>query len=631
MKLFDFRLQDYRGNFTGNFQWKDRQVQGAAFNGRSIRNAFFEELELAGTGSIYHPNLFSYSLKTNLGLNQSKISRAGETGPYSQENGFFRDMLFQGILLPKKPYNLMVNYHRKYRQLNNNFFEDTYTYTRRWQLQANWRNPYFPSHFGASSDNRDEFYGSRQIAITEKRLTYSGGWGKRDRAHGDLRITHLNLRRSEIGLYDIRQNNTTFQSTFNLPFGTNNRHNFRSSVFGNYITGTDSIFNVNWMTTAIFNHRDNLKSNVLYAYNYYNLNSWPAQNHQISTELNHQLYLSLTTTLQGRFYLYTENGYAKKEWQLDLNWDYQKRLPKGQLKLNLKLQPRREVIHTEQGFKQRGEWVHVFDQFLPVLIPQEGILIESIEVTSLDGTTIYVNELDYRLTPYGGSVEIQRIPGSSIPDSVAVTIHYLYEGSPFRKTSYSFRTYGIAYQIQDFWGLEIGYKSFSARYPVKNRTTWNSQDPRQVQSWFLKLEYHPVSFELNHETSTSRITPYTQTSLIVNGILGSFVNQYLMVRTQVGWQILPLRNDRQKYNLINVEYFRRISRSLRGRIVWGQRLIHGSLNDLQERKWLAALKFSSRKMSLSFDYQYVTNTFFSEKETDQRCNIVISINPSYWD
>ncbi|NOZ75378.1 MAG: hypothetical protein GXO90_08390 [FCB group bacterium] len=339
------------------------------------------------------------------------------------------------------------------------------------------------------------------------------------------------------------------------------------------------------------------------------------------------MYLSLETTLQIRYNRYLEKGFDKTEWRPDLGWKYTKRLPKGQLNANYKLQPRWENIYSAEGFQQRGEWVVMFDQLLPVLIPQNDIILESVEVISLDRTITYVPDLDYQVLPYGTSAEIQRLPGSAIPDSADVIVLYLFKGSPSQEIRYTFRTYGLSYQVHDFWGMEIGYKGFTAYYPEMIQTTWSRQDPREVKNWYAKAEYSPLKFEFSHETSTSKITPYTKTSFSVNGIIGSYVSQYLMLRTQVGQQILPLRDDHQKYNNFNVEYFRRLARSLRLGISFGQRRVKGQLNDLNERKFRVTLKYSTRSIIVDINYQYATNIFFTEKETNKKCNIAIILNP----
>ncbi|NOZ75377.1 MAG: hypothetical protein GXO90_08385 [FCB group bacterium] len=113
-KLLSFQLRDYNGRFTGDFQWKDRRIKGAVYNGESIRSAFFEELQFTGDGSIYHPNLFNFSIDAGLGFNQSQIVWSGEKNPYSKDKGFFRDMMFQGMFLQKKPYNINMSYRKKF-------------------------------------------------------------------------------------------------------------------------------------------------------------------------------------------------------------------------------------------------------------------------------------------------------------------------------------------------------------------------------------------------------------------------------------------------------------------------------------------------------------------------------------
>ncbi|MFH1853201.1 MAG: hypothetical protein ABIA75_12740, partial [Candidatus Neomarinimicrobiota bacterium] len=187
VKLFQYRINDYELHFSGDFQSKLRRIEDASYNGKSRRQAFREVLEIGGDGSIYHPNLMVYSLALDAGLNQNLFSWAGPQQSQSTDRGFFRNIAFQSALLSKKPLSVSLGYLRKYRQLNNDFFQDSEDLTRRANLNATWRNRRLPLSFGYTTDQREEYFGSRQVLVDEERYSLSGAWGGLESFRGNVR------------------------------------------------------------------------------------------------------------------------------------------------------------------------------------------------------------------------------------------------------------------------------------------------------------------------------------------------------------------------------------------------------------------------------------------------------------
>jgi len=624
-RLFEYRLKGYEIRLSTDIQKRDRSISGATFNGESTRSTNFQELELRWDGSVYHPNLLVYSLTTNLGLNQNRMMRAGESDPYSKDRGFFHDYALRGILLQKKPYSILVGYHRKYRRLNNNFYEDTEDYSRRWSLQGSWRNPWVPFSTEYSNDKRQEFYGNREINVAEKRWGLSGGWGSRQEPNGSFRLNRTQVHRYEKELYDILLKNTTLTTNFTYPFDEVGRNVYQTSLFGSQIVGTDSIVNITWNHMGRMELRKNLNGSANYSYRFYETRSSRSQNHTFRTGMQHQLYLSLTTNAELQWNEYIESSYQKRDLIGTVNWDYTKKLPVGRLFGKLGYEPHGERIRSDRGIQRWGEFYHNFSHLPSAVIPQKGVVEESIEVYNIEGTVTYVLQLDYQVFPYGTTFIIQRVPGSAIPDSAEVMIRFLYEGNTFEKTNYTLWNYGLTYEFQSFWGIVVGFSGVSARYPDRTAVTWFTQDERRDVSWFCRVNYPPFNLDLKREASNSKITPYENWSATVDGILGSYLSQYLLARAQFGTQILPLRDDRQKFSSVLLRYFRRLSRNLRAEVSWQQRSVQGSLNELIERKWDVILKYDHTKVSFSIEYYLVDTQFFEELEYSQQWVASISI------
>jgi len=155
--------------------------------------------------------------------------------------------------------------------------------------------------------------------------------------------------------------------------------------------------------------------------------------------------------------------------------------------------------------------------------------------------------------------------------------------------------------------------------------TWFTQDERRDLNWFCRINYPPINLDLKWDMSNSKITPYETWSATIDGILGSYLSQYLLARAQYGTQILPLQNDRQKFSSVLLRFFRRLSKNLRTEVTWQQRSVQGSLNDLMERKWDVILKYDHTKVSFSLEYYLIDTQFFEELEYSQKWILSISI------
>jgi len=626
-RWINLQFRDWEGHFTGDFQSRERQLVGAEFNGQSHRRAFFEEIRFGGDGHIYHPNLYQFAFNVALGLNQSAITRAGETDPYSKDAGFVRDVIYQSIILPKKPYNVLLAFNRKYRRLNNNFFEDVESYTKRWTTRSSWRNKSMSIQGGLSSDNREEYFGDRQIRVEEKRLDLTGNWGDRKSLNGSFRGGYTHSLREDVGLYSSDQRNTMIQTNVIYPFNEIGTKAVSTSLMYNSILSTDDILNVTWNVGGRTTLPRRITTSGQYSFQYYQNGNSITRNHTWQANVSHALYESLFSTADLNLNYFIEDTYQRSEFQFPLKTNYRKNLPVGRLTMNFGWQPNQEFIISENGTILDASQPHNFGDQLTLLLSTENILEESITVTSLDELILYTRDVDFLVQPYGSGFEISRIPGSAIPDSVTVLVHYSVLGKPTQQTHYTFWTYGIGYSYQSYWGLIMGFTGSSSRYPESQFEGFSTQDEKHDETWFLNIDYSPFNLEIKQERSDSKLTPYTVTSVSLNGILGSFLSQYLMVSTDYSWQDLPLRDDHQEIQNLVLEGFRRFSRSIRGKISWGRRSINGTLNDLVEEKWLAVVKYETRKTAISLNYSWSRNTLMSDRELDKKMFLEINVKP----
>lgn len=616
-KWFSYKLRGYEVHMSSDIQNKNRQIKDAAFNGQSSINTYFESLQLNGYGSLYHPNLMLYTLTAGLGINQNTFSQSFSKNGKTKNNNFFQNIAFQSIWLGTKPYNIIIGYRRKYRKINSNFFDDSISQDNSWTAKGNWRTPTFKMNIDFGNDKRLEEYGNREIYAHEKRSGFRGSWGDPAKGNGAFNLNQNRVERVETGLYNTDIKNTTLQLTNSLPLKNHGKTTIYSSLFGNRIQSDKDIINVNISTRANYQWSKTLTFDGGYFFRYNDTQEQVSNNHTFNANLNHQLYASLATQLMFQEDILLESQYQKKGRELNAEWKYTKKLPLGRLFIDYAYKPRSEDIHSEYPLFRWVEDIYSFDNFNTIVLRQDNIKEESVEIYDETGVVQYFSNLDFVIYVYDNRIEIQKTPLSSIPDSSDVLIRYSWGGRTDEGSQSTAEQFGISYEYQSFLGINVGFKNRAMKYPKQAWTTLTKEDEKQERSYFLNLEYSPVSIRTNYTVSNSSITPYERLETNINTILGSYLTQYILLNVQYGSEYLPLRHDTQINTIISVELFRRLTRSLKVNSGFTQKIVDGKLNKLFEQRWYIQSKMENRKMALVFSYEKLIYRFFKEIETDQ--------------
>lgn len=616
LRLLSVKISGYEVHLSSDIQNKNRSIKNASYNGQSKMSTFFETFKIKTRGSIYHPNLMAFTFATSLGGNQNAFKQT--SSGLKANNNLFQDIAFQSVWLGNKPFNLLIRYNQKYRRNKSSFFDNSINQYKRWDGQGNWRNPVVKMNATFSNDIRTENYSDRVIFVAERRLGLRSSWGGVNKGNGTFNINRNRVKRHETNLYNTDVLNTTLQFNNTIPLKNAGKTTVYTSLFGNTIVGIKNVSGLNWLAQSNYEWSNTLQSDASYFFRYNENGGKVSRNHTYNTNVQHQLYKSLTSLFSIKQNYYFEKEYQKQITELMANWDYTKKLPRGRLALYYSLKPKWEAIHSEAPLYRWEEELFEFDVFNTIILRNENIIQTSIEVYDKAGAIQFLQDIDYALYDYGNRVEIQKLPSSSISDSAEVLVRYRWEGRNDEDSQSRIKQFKITYDYQSFWGITTGYSRSAAEYPKRNWTTLTTEDEKTERRYFIKFNYAPVTVQTNYTISNSSITPYERFDIGINSIFGSYLTQYFLINLQYGSEYSPLRNDTQKNTMLTLEAFRRLSRALKINTRFIQKRVEGQLNKLFEQRWRTVLKFQNRKIGASISYEHVKYRFFSESETNRQ-------------
>ena len=379
------------------------------------------------SGSIYHPNLISYNITSELGWGWDHTSTTSP-GFKQTQNGsdFMNRYLAQVNLLPSKPYNASFFAAQDHTYQDYGSF-DTFTVdSTRYggRLSEDTGTLSLNADFGYRNENDSGFTGDSEISET-----YLNFVGIQKRPSGQTTLTY------HINQYDNTLNSSNSPgstvSSLTQSVGASDSESFgqhkqitattgatysESQYSGQQLDAVNATENVN------FNHSPKLDSFLMFNFGTYQLHPATADNLQGSYTVRHQLYESLTSSpdVHGS---YSDNSNPTSSSSTDrygvgLYEGYTKRLTsQAHLSAGLGGIVDHEDDHSSGGVATIIDEPHQLylptsPSFRPVYLNQPNVVPGSIQVTA--GGSLLVAGTDYQVITSGDLTQIQLIvPPSS--------------------------------------------------------------------------------------------------------------------------------------------------------------------------------------------------------------------------
>ena len=254
------------------------------------------------------------------------------------------------------------------------------------------------------------------------------------------------------------------------------------------------------------NHRKNFSTHYSARLEQREEKDFSSDSTSLSAGLTHLLYENLTTAVNGTT---TRNKLSNGELNTNvasLNFRYRRRIPWGQLNMNLGVRERIEDDQRDTTFAQVRDESHTFIG-LSTQIFLDNIAIDTatIIVTDSAGLITYVQGIDYFIDTVGNSTRITRDPFAGIGDNQVVLVDYSYEPDPPAKTGLTTTTFGTNLSLWDMLTLFYQYSQSTERLISGQEPNELTDDTVQRAGAELKWKWSTTYVEIEDRDTT--VTP----------------------------------------------------------------------------------------------------------------------------
>ena len=390
------------------------------------------------SGSIYHPNLMTYrlTLDGSLGLAQDNYS-FGSTSSSTKENRFIGIFSGEMQVFDSKPFHgrLYSSYTHTYQDYD--FFNRIYVDT--WRYGGGVYYSTGPWNFAANAYRvTDDATGNLYPRTSDTRMLSFDVSHRRTAGTTALSASVSDFTRNDSGLVSSGQDYLLALSDVE-DFGARKQYHSLVNLGYNHLETMSTPADLYTIGGSLrVDHTEHLLSQHQVNYSHNSFGSSLNDTLNGSSSLQHQLFDSLTSslTVQGYRYSNITGPNSQDSWQLGIGpgVNYVKRLSDSS---SLSAYESIGFFHTEVessgGILQVTGEPHTFgigagpDFFS---LRQPNVVESSINITGTPNNsgTNYIRGIDYEVVPNGQLTLIQRLPGSTMPNSVYA--HYEYYASP---------------------------------------------------------------------------------------------------------------------------------------------------------------------------------------------------------
>jgi hypothetical protein len=451
-------------NFIGGSLgvYSEGQYEKSIYNGAGSENYSHlfigPELGLNFDGSIYHPNLAQFTLSSDGALGQGWDNSSGSK---TSDFEYLGNALASFDLLGNKPYATTASASMTHTYTEYNFFSQTTVDTYRYGFQTGYRegsSPFNLSYWHTEEDNSGL---NNNFNLDQDTLSFDIS---KQRDAGSSRFFY--------GLNDFSQTGMGVQSTGidqvwgvsdNETLGRRKNMNLNSDASYSLLDSPgDSGDNINANVDLNIDHTPSLWSGYGVGYGQSTYSGDTSDNYYGNASLRHQLYQSLTSSLNFSGQNSSSSGSGgssdSTSYSASLGEDYTKHLSTwGRLKINA------GAGYSYSEVSQSGSAIPINDQsysFTGIGV-QVPLLEPNVNPSSIiiykdtSHTFLYPEAGNYAVTQNGQITYITLVAGTLIPLNTPVYISYTYSASGTGSGSYDTRNEVLQVRM-DLWGGLLG-------------------------------------------------------------------------------------------------------------------------------------------------------------------------------
>ncbi|MFC2163972.1 hypothetical protein ACFLT2_03100 [Acidobacteriota bacterium] len=496
-----FNLAELAGALILEYEITDEKLDSAGVTAYdNYRKLLQGGIQLDTVGSIYHPNLLTFRAKVNLiGLNTHRQSFTDTSVNNDLNNSYDINLAF----LKKKVLSLELFTLRNFSTADRAFLERYFVVTESAGFVVQSRTKFLPF--------RLEVYKRDMVSQSEVFL-------ERDEKtkNVDFKSQLIDASRSKSSLlvrwkdyyearYDIDYESLDAMTNFIHSYGPKQRNRLLSLLSFNRLTGDYNIQRFQFVTNALQYVQSPLFLNGIYTFNWEEMFDRSARRHRLSGSINHKLYESLTSAFElgGRFEDSTFQNIRGYHYQLSSN--YSKRIPTGRIQLfylarreNNDFSSRNGIINTSEAFD-----FSLSDTFI---LSRPGTDVDSIRITDVDLTYVFLKDVDYQVDIVNNTVVILRLPGGAIQRGMKLLVHYDYLSYPDHRLET--RVDQLFFQLTFLKYFQTYYTQGSNKNTAISDFVippYESYTRRQIG---IKFDARVLSMEYSREKRDSTLTDY---------------------------------------------------------------------------------------------------------------------------
>jgi hypothetical protein len=534
-----FALERPRLGFRFRYEFESEKRTSPTQDRDDIMHVFRESLSISTTGWVYHPYLLHFRLSFAPELKQrlQEQTRDNETDSDTTYD-IFTAYDVEATFLEKKPYTLDLFGHRDESSVRTAFSERTERRSDRYGGRFSLKYPVLPVVLGYTHLDAKEtgFFSSR---LDNDTYSFTANKGTKN-TRTVMNASYSDTNRTSSGGSKSETKNTNVDFRNNFKVTADGRVNLRSyalyrraeSTQSNQTRDRDDRFftvsgDLDWQ------HRENLRSSYTIDYDRKDSEDFDSERTIVSASLSHRLYENLDTSLLGRASHEDFTGGKRDSYAGSLDFHYRRRIPWGKLGIRVGHSYDYTERETDQDPIEVLDESHVLQDGVVTQLDNPNVILNTIVVTDVTNTIIYVEDQDYTIEVDDSFVRIIRTTFGSIQDGQRVLVDYVFIPDPPFDDGVLGQRYGIDLSL---WSvLTLNYNFLRRDQNILSGPTPTNTIDDTVHTAQMRLDWRWTETKLTFEDEdrssgissrawtareTLRFRPARQTSLSFSGFYG---------------------------------------------------------------------------------------------------------------
>ena len=402
--------------------------------------------------------------------------------------------------------------------------------------------------------------------------------------------------------------------------GEDARHQVVSFVSLDHQTGNIPFSRFQVMGTIRFELPRGLQAGGRYQFIDYRQNRFASTQDNLTATLEHQLYLSLHSTLYAEYNRFKSGAFQETKRTVGGGLEYKKRIPTGRLTLSYHFRLRNERRDGDVLSVRIVNEEHTLRDGEVVLLERPFVVRSSVVVTDENESLVYTEGIDYVLIERGDYLEIQRVPGGLIANGQKILVDYTVR----RELAFEFDSinhrFGAGVSLL-YNHLDLYFRSNELDYDNINEPDFRVLKTISQRVYGGRLSYGFLSLGAELNDINSNVVP-TRTTRYYLRMAGQFFKR-VSVSATGNWQkvILKDQGEKQIYTNFSGRISYRLGRRSRLSLLGAYIFQEGRGLDLDLLNLKAEVLTSFRQINVAVGVETYNRDFSGEKINYDRAYI----------